>query len=159
MISKKTRSFRWFSSNSEVEATWASLIGWPHKTSTTYVHCKSNHLFSHPQEVSIFVFDKKSVDKLHKPKRKEAMTELLKNGLGHLQCYRHPKLLLGAFHSSLNANQQRKVAKYLFLLNYNWYFVTKIVLTHCEKSNVLVIEKNFWNSQPTASNLRIFWDH
>ena len=46
------------------------------------------------QEVSIFVFDKKSVDKLHKPKRKEAMTELLKNGLGHLQCYRHPKLLL-----------------------------------------------------------------
>ena len=45
------------------------------------------------QEVSIFVFDKKSVDKLHKPKRKEAMTELLKHGLGHLQCYRHPKLL------------------------------------------------------------------
>ena len=45
------------------------------------------------QEVSIFVFDKKSVDKLHKPKRKEAMTELLKLGLGHLQCYRHPKLL------------------------------------------------------------------
>lgn len=46
------------------------------------------------KEVSIFVFDKKSVDKLHKPKRKEAMTELLKKGLGHLQCYRHPKLLL-----------------------------------------------------------------
>ena len=45
------------------------------------------------QEVSIFVFDKKSVDKLHKPKRKEAMTELLKHGLGHLQCYKHPKLL------------------------------------------------------------------
>ena len=65
------------------------------------------------------MFDKKSVDKLHKPKRKEAMTELLKNGLGHLQCYRHPKLLLGAFHSSLNANQQGKVDKYLFLLNYN----------------------------------------
>ena len=39
------------------------------------------------------MFDKKSVDKLHKPKRKEAMTELLKLGLGHLQCYRHPKLL------------------------------------------------------------------
>ena len=29
---KKTRSFRWFSSKSEVEAT--CLIGWPHKTST-----------------------------------------------------------------------------------------------------------------------------
>ena len=24
-----------------------------------------------------------------------------------------------------------------------WYFVTKIVLTYCEKKNVLVIEKNF----------------
>ena len=64
-----------------------------------FVHNKFNIFFSHPQEVSIFVFDKKSVDKLHKPKRKEAMTELLKNGLGHLQCYRHPKLLLGVFHS------------------------------------------------------------
>lgn len=37
------------------------------------------------------------MDKLHKPKRKEAMTELLKLGLGHLQCYRHPKLL-NVFH-------------------------------------------------------------
>ncbi len=45
------------------------------------------------QEVSVFVFDKRSVDRLHKPKRKEAMAELLKLGLGHLQCYRHPKLL------------------------------------------------------------------
>ena len=24
-----------------------------------------------------------------------------------------------------------------------WYFVIKIVLTYCEKKNVLVIEKNF----------------
>ena len=33
------------------------------------------------------------MDRLHKPKRKEAMTELLKTGLGHLMCFRHPKLL------------------------------------------------------------------
>ena len=33
-ISKKRRAFCWFSSNCEVEATWASLIGWPNKTST-----------------------------------------------------------------------------------------------------------------------------
>jgi hypothetical protein len=37
MILKKTRSFCWFSSNSEVEATWATLIGWPHKTSTDFL--------------------------------------------------------------------------------------------------------------------------
>ena len=36
-ISKKRRSLRWFSRNSEVKATWTSLIGWPHKTSTKYV--------------------------------------------------------------------------------------------------------------------------
>ena len=33
MILKKTRLFRWFSHNSEVEATWTNLIGWPHRTS------------------------------------------------------------------------------------------------------------------------------
>ena len=31
-----------------------------------------------------------------------------------------------------------------------WYFVTKIVL---------MIEKNFWNSRPSASNLQKFWDN
>ena len=35
-ISKKRRSFHWFSRNSELEATWISLIGWPHKTSIYY---------------------------------------------------------------------------------------------------------------------------
>ena len=33
-----------------------------------------------------------------------------------------------------------------------WYFVTKIVLTYCEKKIVLVIEKNFWNSRLKAEN-------
>ena len=37
-ISKKRRSFHWFSRNSELEATWISLIGWPHKTSSMYVY-------------------------------------------------------------------------------------------------------------------------
>ena len=37
MILKKTRSFCWFSSNSEVEVTWASLIGWPHTMSNVYI--------------------------------------------------------------------------------------------------------------------------
>ena len=33
----KLMSFHQYSSNSEVEATWASLIGWPHKTSNIYI--------------------------------------------------------------------------------------------------------------------------
>ena len=41
-ILKKARSFCWFSSNSEVEAPWTSLIGWPHKTSTMYQNAPPN---------------------------------------------------------------------------------------------------------------------
>ena len=50
--------------------------------------------------------------------------------------------------------------RYFFqtLIIENWYFVTKIVLTFCEKKNVLVIEKNFWNSRLKAENLQKFWD-
>ena len=38
-ISKKRRSFHWFSRNSELEATWINLIGRTHKKSTTYSLC------------------------------------------------------------------------------------------------------------------------
>ena len=34
-----------------------------------------------------------------------------------------------------------------------WYFVTKIVLTSCEKK-VFVIEKNLWNSRLKVENLQ-----
>ena len=40
-----------------------------------------------------------------------------------------------------------------------WYFVTKIVLTYCEKKILIVIDKNFWNSRLKAKNLQNFWDH
>ena len=40
-----------------------------------------------------------------------------------------------------------------------WYFVTKIVLTYCEKKIVLVIGKNFRNSRLKAENLQKFWDY
>ena len=39
-----------------------------------------------------------------------------------------------------------------------WYFVTKIVLTNCEKKLFLLIEKNFWNLRPKAENLQNFWE-
>ena len=45
MISKKRRSLCWFSRNSEVEATWISLIGWPHKMSTIH-ELLSKHVFT-----------------------------------------------------------------------------------------------------------------
>ena len=43
-------------------------------------------------------------------------------------------------------------------LRAKWYFVTKIVLTYCEKKIVLVIEKSFWSSRLQAENLQKFWD-
>ena len=52
---------------------------------------------------------------------------------------------------------QKKICKYLF--KFAWYFVSKIVLTFCEKKNVPVSEKNFWNSRLKAWNLQNFWDH
>ena len=44
----------WFSRNSEVEVTWTSLIGWPHKTSTNYLQGVSilNVFFETPARIS-----------------------------------------------------------------------------------------------------------
>ncbi|XP_032668175.1 SCY1-like protein 2 isoform X1 [Odontomachus brunneus] len=44
-------------------------------------------------EVSIFLFDKRSVEKLHKPKRKEAVTDILREGATRMERFSHPKLL------------------------------------------------------------------
>ena len=45
------------------------------------------------QEVSIFVFEKRIAEKLHKPKRRETVTELLRAGVKQLERYRHPRIL------------------------------------------------------------------
>ncbi|ODN01826.1 SCY1-like protein 2 [Orchesella cincta] len=45
------------------------------------------------QEVSIFVFEKKTAEKLHKPKRKETITEILRSSVKQLERFRHPKIL------------------------------------------------------------------
>ena len=37
-----------------------------------------------------------------------------------------------------------------------WYFVSKIVLTYCEKKNVVVIKKIFCNSRLRAENFQNF---
>ncbi|XP_020715853.1 SCY1-like protein 2 isoform X1 [Ceratitis capitata] len=45
------------------------------------------------RECSIFVFEKKIAEKLHKPRRKETVTELLKNSVKTMERFRHPKIL------------------------------------------------------------------
>ncbi|XP_046472921.1 SCY1-like protein 2 [Neodiprion pinetum] len=45
------------------------------------------------KEVSIFLFEKRSAEKLHKPKRKETVTEILRGGVRQLERFRHPKIL------------------------------------------------------------------
>lgn len=61
-------------------------------------------LFSLPlhslQECSIFLFEKRSAEKLHKPKRKEAVTEILRNSVKQLERFRHPKVMFN--HSMYN---------------------------------------------------------
>ncbi|XP_043218587.1 SCY1-like protein 2, partial [Amphibalanus amphitrite] len=51
------------------------------------------HRQSDGKEVSIFVFEKKIAEKLHKPKRRETVTELLRAGVKQLERYRHPRIL------------------------------------------------------------------
>ncbi|XP_075230291.1 SCY1-like protein bma [Lycorma delicatula] len=45
------------------------------------------------KEVSVFVFEKRCAEKLHKPKRKETVTELLRGSVRQLERFRHPKIL------------------------------------------------------------------
>lgn len=45
------------------------------------------------QEASIFFFDKRIADKIHKPKRKETISELLRVAAKQLDRYRHPRIL------------------------------------------------------------------
>ena len=54
---------------------------------------------------------------------------------------------------------QLKIVEISCEITVKWYFVTKIVLTYCEKKIVLVIKKNFGNSRLKAENLKFFWDH
>lgn len=39
------------------------------------------------------MFEKKSAEKLHKPKRKETITEILRSSVKQLERFRHPKIL------------------------------------------------------------------
>ena len=49
------------------------------------------------------------------------------------------------------------IGMFVFPVEY-WHFVSKIILTCCEKKIVLVIQKNFWNSRLKAENLqKFFW--
>ncbi|XP_054086089.1 SCY1-like protein 2 isoform X6 [Zeugodacus cucurbitae] len=45
------------------------------------------------RECSIFVFEKKIAEKLHKPRRKETVTELLRNSVKTMERFRHPRIL------------------------------------------------------------------
>lgn len=41
----------------------------------------------------MFLFEKRCAEKLHKPKRKETVTEILRNSVRQLERFRHPKIL------------------------------------------------------------------
>ncbi|CAN8006137.1 unnamed protein product [Ixodes pacificus] len=56
------------------------------------------------QEASVFVFEKRVADKLHKPKRKETITEILRFSVRQLDRFKHPKLLT-LYHPIEEANE------------------------------------------------------
>ncbi|XP_071054060.1 SCY1-like protein 2 isoform X2 [Onthophagus taurus] len=45
------------------------------------------------KECSVFLFEKRCAEKLHKPKRKETVTEILRSSVRQLERFRHPKIL------------------------------------------------------------------
>lgn len=49
------------------------------------------HLLSF-QECSVFLFEKRCAEKLHKPKRKETVTEILRASVKQLERLRHAKV-------------------------------------------------------------------
>ncbi|XP_014662009.1 PREDICTED: SCY1-like protein 2 [Priapulus caudatus] len=51
------------------------------------------HRKTDKQEASVFVFEKRIADKLHKPKRRETVTEVLRRGVRQLERMKHPKIL------------------------------------------------------------------
>ena len=51
------------------------------------------HLHINLQECSVFVFDKKTADKLHKPRRREMVSEVLRRDIRHLERIKHPHIL------------------------------------------------------------------
>ena len=61
------------------------------------------------------------------------------------------KILLSLYHQYFKKGNQAITFTYVFSFYREWYFVTKIVLTYCEK--------NFWNSRLKAENFKNFWDH
>lgn len=45
------------------------------------------------KEASVFFFDKRAADKIHKPKRRETISEILRFSGKQLDRYRHPRIL------------------------------------------------------------------
>ncbi|KAJ8306333.1 hypothetical protein KUTeg_016878 [Tegillarca granosa] len=50
-------------------------------------------VFCHDTEASVFIFEKKIADKLHKPRRRETVSEILRKDVQYLQKIKHPKIL------------------------------------------------------------------
>ena len=72
-----------------------------------------------------------------------------------LQLYKYTRQLHVFFNKLLDT--QSWITTFFTTLM-DWYFVTKIVLTYCEKKIVLFIEKNFWNLRLKVENFQNFWD-
>ena len=45
------------------------------------------------QDASVFIFEKRIADKLHKPRRRETVAEILRREVQQLQRIKHPKVL------------------------------------------------------------------
>jgi SCY1-like protein 2 len=66
------------------------------------------------QDVSVFVFEKKIADKIHKPGRREKVAEVLRKEVSQLSRLKHPKIL--------KVIHPLEETKYVFVANLIIYF-------------------------------------
>lgn len=65
------------------------------------------------QECSVFLFEKRCAEKLHKPKRKETVTEILRASVKQLERFRHPKVNWKTFWLRMYiTNKMNNILKY-----------------------------------------------
>ena len=78
--------------------------------------------------------------------------------LSRYHCLDYPtSIVLLWFRSIIRSHDTFEFPYFHWILD--CYFVTKIVLTYCEKKLLYWSKKNFWNSRLEAKNLQNFWDH
>ena len=113
---------------------------------------------SHPNQIkfyaSLLIFHSKYIEQKEKLKPVRRVLE----AAPLMKWFDKRRMNTGSCFFQPNSDLFLVILFFLNFINDFCYFDSQIVLTFCEKKNVLVIKKNFWNSRLKAENLKFFVD-